>query len=135
MLPIEQRPVLWLGWPLRDRRVVLALMAVWVFNYFDLNFTMVESQRYDFVELTPVAKQVLGSPQGLAAYKLTLVAFGSVILLAFRRERVAELSAWLLAAVYAYVIVRWNIYYAILVECLNDPATNVDPILGFLPAT
>lgn len=127
------RPTLSLAWPLRDRRVLLAVAAMWVFNFFDLNFTMIEAQRYDFVELNPVAKRVMRSPQALAAYKLGLVAFGSTILLALRRERLAEFSAWLLAGVYGWVLIRWNLYYAIMVDCANDPARNIDPLLGYIP--
>jgi hypothetical protein len=119
------------AWLTRPRRILLALAAVWFLNVVDLAFTLFESTRHAFVELNPLAARLLGAPpQYIILYKLVLVALGSAILLVLRRQRIAELGAWFLAATYASVAIRWAIYYEHVLESLNDPAVNVTLLIN-----
>jgi hypothetical protein len=114
-----------LPWLNRPRRVLLALACVWVLNACDLSFTLLESTRRSFHELNPVAVHLIGEPMLVVAYKVALVVFGSSILLALSRHRLAELSTWFLVAAYAYVAVRWAVYFEHMLETLNDPAIDM----------
>lgn len=120
-------------WLNRPRRILLALAGMWVINAFDLGYTMLESNRVNFVELNPLAAQLLDGPHhGLVTYKAGLVLAGSVILLALRRQRLAEYSAWMLLGAYVLVAIRWNSYYVELAQSLSDPAVNVCPLTGVI---
>ena len=122
------------GWLTRPRRILLVLGAVWVINVFDLGYTLLESMRKDFVEVNPVAAQLVGtSPSELILYKTALVVTGSVILLVHRRHRIAELGCWFLLGAYLFVAIRWWLYYEHLLEALANPAVNVDPLIGYCP--
>ena len=125
------RPRVQFRWLIRPRRVLFVLAALWVLNLFDLGFTLLESTRTNFVELNPlVAHHVRNNPTFVVAYKFTLVAAGSTILLAFRRQRVAELGCWLLLGIYVLLLIHWSGYYEYLSDTLCDPATNVPPLIG-----
>jgi hypothetical protein len=111
--------------------VLLVLAAVWVINIFDLGYTLAESLYSGFVEMNPVAARLIGaSPVVLVGYKTALLAISSTILLIYRRYRVAELGCWFLLAVYVHVGVCWWLYYEHRLASLEDPAVNVDPIIG-----
>ena len=119
------------GWLSRPRRVLLVLAAVWVINVFDLGYTLIESLYSGFIEMNPVAAKLIGaSPVVLVSYKTALLAVSSTILLVYRRYRVAELGCWFLLAVYVHVAVCWWLYYEHRLACFDDPAVNVDPIIG-----
>jgi len=110
-------------WLIRPRRILLGVAALWVLNVFDLGYTLLETSRSGFVELNPVAARLVGGPDRLLVlYKTALVGVGSVILLALRRHRLAEMTCWLLLAVYALVGIRWNVYYNHLMTTPSDPA-------------
>lgn len=112
-----------LTWPARSRRVFLLLVCIWLLNAFDLLCTLGEARQRLFHELNPMAAQLLAHPPAaLLAYKTSLVFIGSFILFAHRRQRLAELSCWLILAVYGYVTLRWTMYYDDLALALNDPA-------------
>lgn len=121
------------AWLSRPRRVVALLTLIWALNVADLFYTITEQRQKLFRELNPVAVHLMDNhPAGLILYKFTLVAFGSAILIAHRRERVAELSCWFLLAVYGYVGIRWAIYYDHLAIAMTDPAVVlVDPSAQF----
>lgn len=111
-------------WFTRPRRILLILFSVWVINAIDLAFTVNESTRHMFVEMNPIAALLLNSTELLVAYKFIMVAFGSSILIALRRQRIAEISCWFLFAAHTFLAIRWSIYYAHLLETLNDPAID-----------
>ena len=119
-------------WLVRPRRVLLLLAAVWVINVFDLGYTLLESLHSGFIEMNPVAAKLLSaSPQVLVSYKTGLLAISSAILLVYRRHRVAELACWFLLTAYVYVAIRWWGYYEQRLVALEDPAVNIDPLIGF----
>lgn len=119
-------------WLTRPRRVLLLLAAVWVVNIFDLGYTLLESLHSEFVELNPLAARLLDAPpELLVLYKTALLAISSTILLLHRRHRTAELACWLLLAAYLYVGICWGLYYEQRLICLEDPAINVDPLIGY----
>ncbi|MBU0641092.1 MAG: hypothetical protein KKB50_19710 [Planctomycetes bacterium] len=110
------------SWLVRPRRILLALMAVWVLNLADLGFTVVESSGGHFVEMNPVAAKLLSGPLNtILLYKFGLLGIGTAILLLLRRHSVAELACWFLLAAYSYVGVRWYVYYG----CLLTGSENV----------
>lgn len=119
------------NWLNRPRRVLLALAAIWIINVFDLGYTLQESLSSCFVELNPLAARLIGaSPATLIAYKTLLIVGSSTILLLHRRQRVTELACWLLLSVYLCVAGCWQTYYEHRLVALDDPAVNVDLILG-----
>ncbi|MBU0638330.1 MAG: hypothetical protein KKB50_05650 [Planctomycetes bacterium] len=118
-------------WLTRSRRVLLALAAIWIINLLDLGYTLLESLHSGFIELNPVAARLIGeSSAALVGYKMALLLISSTILLICRRHRVAELSCWLLLAVYLYVAICWWCYYEQRLASFDDPAVNVDPLIG-----
>lgn len=106
----------------RPRRIAIALVAMWVLNLFDLHCTLSEAEQCHFVEMNPIAAKLMESPWWvLAAYKCALVGFGTAILIFLRKHSVAELGAWFLLTTYAYVGVRWYVYF----ECLYADKHNI----------
>lgn len=95
----------------RANRVILLVVLLWILNAFDLAFTIIAHDLGGFREANPLAAAVLGHPYRLVAFKLALVAFGSVVLLALRRRPVAELACWLLCGVYMVLGIVWMIYF------------------------
>ena len=65
--------------PSRSRRVYAALVLLWVLNIFDLVVTLLRVQAGGFEEANPVARMLLSSPAGLAAWKLVLLTAATVI--------------------------------------------------------
>lgn len=120
-------------WLIRPRRVLIALAAVWVINVFDLGFTILEAGRFTFVEMNPVAANLIHAPPyALAVYKFTLLSIGTVILLSYRRHRVCELACWFVLAAYVALAFRWSAYYDHVAVTLDDPVVNVCPVTGAL---
>jgi uncharacterized protein DUF5658 len=117
---------------LRDRatRVLAVLSLIWVLNFFDLSYTVLESSGRHFRELNPVAAALLESPIALVAYKAALVAVGSTILLLYRNVRVVEWGSWLVLAAYVWVAIRWSLYFADLAVCATDPVISREPLLS-----
>lgn len=112
--------------------MLLALAAVWVINVFDLGYTLLESFHNEFVEMNPFAARLIGaSPGALVIYKSVLLTISSTILLMYRRHRVAELGCWFLFAVYLHVAVCWWLYYEHRLASFDDPAVNIDPLIGY----
>jgi len=97
----------------RPIRVGMLLVAVWVLNGFDLHFTLTAARLGPFIELNPVAAEMLNAGSGLAVtlYKVSLVAIGSAILWQYRYLRLSEIGCWMLVCMYAGVAIRWHYYY------------------------
>lgn len=115
------------AWLVRPRRVLLLLAAIWILNAFDLAYTMGEAGRSGFVELNPLAAPLLHSPHLLIAYKCSLVLLGSILLLATAWHSATEWACWFLLATYAYVGLRWTIYFTDLMPGSVDPFVAVTP--------
>ena len=96
----------------RAHRVILLLVVIWGLNAFDLGFTLHQAPSIHFVEMNPLAAQLLDAPPAaLFMYKFSLVGAGTVILVSLRRHAVSELACWFLLAAYFYVTARWFVYY------------------------
>ena len=91
----------------RTRAVIQLLAVLVLLNAMDLLFTILANQTGAFIELSPVAGELVNSPVALGFYKTTLVALGVCILLLLRQRRAAEVTAWWLCALYVLVLVRW----------------------------
>jgi uncharacterized membrane-anchored protein len=98
---------------------------------FDLHFTLTEvGACSDFEELNPVAAHVLAGPAGgVVAYKVSLLGLGTAILCIFRRLALVEASCWLLLAVKAYLVLRWQAYYYLLESDATDAV--LDGLLAY----
>ncbi len=115
--------------------MLFALGAIWIINLLDLGYTLLESLHRGFVEMNPLAAGLIAeSPTALVAYKLVLLLISSTILLTYSRHRVAELGCWFLLAVYLCVAVCWWGYYEQRLASFDDPAVNVDPLIGYCPS-
>jgi hypothetical protein len=112
------------AWLTRPRRVLFLLAAVWVLSLFDLGFTLSERDRPSFEELNPLAAPLLSAPTHvIAAFKIALLAVGTVILVAVRRNALAEGACWFLLAAKLYVALRWYVYFDYLLRgYANQPA-------------
>ena len=90
------------------------MILLWVLNLFDLIFTLLAVRLGSFVELNPLARNLLHTPIGLSAFKLAMLTFTSFIFLVYRRRALTEASCWLLSVVYTYLGVLWLNYYVTL---------------------
>jgi len=97
--------------PGRPRRVFAALTLLWVLNIFYLIVTVLSARAADFQEGNPVAKELVTSPLSLTAYKLTLLISATIIFLAYRRHRIAELGCWGACTVYLVLAHVWQVYH------------------------
>ncbi len=95
----------------RGRRVLTALIVVWLLSVFDLLFTILAHRIGGFRELNPIAAQLLRQSGWLAFFKFATVATGSSILLLFRRRLTSEIAAWLVCAIYVVLAWMWIHYY------------------------
>lgn len=95
----------------RGRRVLAALIVVWLLSVFDLVFTILAHRIGGFRELNPIAARLLRQSGWLALFKFATVATGSGILLLFRRRLISEIAAWLVCAIYVVLAWMWIHYY------------------------
>lgn len=131
VLPARIRREIDFRWLTRPRRVLLTLAAIWVINVFDLGYTLLEAQYAGFIEVNPVAARLIDAAPGvLISYKAALMLTSSTILLLCRRHRIVELGCWLLLAVHAQLALRWCWYFEERLLALDDPATNIHPLIG-----
>jgi len=98
----------------RCRRVVLLLAMLWLCGVFDLVFTLTAHRIGNFAELNPLAAALLGCPAALIAFKLAMLAVGSVILFLFRHRLIAEIACWALSVIYVALSAIWLQYYTFL---------------------
>lgn len=96
----------------RGLRILVALSAVWFISACDLIFTLSESSHHHFTELNPLAATLLDFPAALlAAYKFSLLVFGTSLLVMLRRHRASETGCWMLVVAYMLLALRWIVYY------------------------
>lgn len=99
----------------RPTRVLCIVVLVWLMSVVDLRFTLLEASSAHFIELNPVAAELLTiSLDAVALYKVTMLGIGTGILLALRRHALSEFAAWLLLGVFLALMVLWTLYYDIL---------------------
>lgn len=96
----------------RARRVLLLVLAIWVFNVFDLNFTLLACKIGGFEELNPVARMFIASDEALTIFKLGLTLPSTLIFLLMRRRLVTEIGCWMLLGAHAVLAGMWVIYFA-----------------------
>ena len=97
----------------RARRVTLLLIGTWLVSAFDLFFTLLAAGHQHFVELNPIAASIIGNTPALVAYKILVVAVGSVILLKYRTRLLTEIGCWTVCAVYLVLAgIWWKFYFA-----------------------
>lgn len=96
----------------RAFRILFALCGIWFISACDLLFTVSESAFQHFSELNPLAAMFVDCPPALLAiYKLSLLTFGTVLLVALRRHRASETGCWVLLAAYVLLALRWFVYF------------------------
>ena len=95
----------------RARRVVLALVLIWILNAFDLTFTVLAHRIGGLKEMNPFAGHLLTQSGGLIPFKAATVIIGSGILFVFRRRWTTEAAAWGVCAVYLVLAFMWVTYY------------------------
>jgi hypothetical protein len=106
----------------RAKRIGILLAIVWIAQICDLWFTIVAHRHGILNELNPLGLWALKHGTAVvAAYKVTLLAFGSAILWACRRRATSEYLLWLVAAASIGLSLRWNDYFAIYADCGPDP--------------
>jgi hypothetical protein len=88
------------------------VLAIWVFNIFDLNFTLLACKIGGFEELNPVARMFVASGEALTIFKLGLTLPSTLIFLLMRRRLVTEIGCWMLLGAHAVLAGMWVIYYA-----------------------
>jgi hypothetical protein len=86
-------------------RVWLLVGLIWLANLIDLFFTLLAGTTGVFVEMNPLAAP-LSSWQRIF-FKLTLLAFFTVVAICLRRRRTMELACCLLLGVYAFLALIW----------------------------
>lgn len=96
----------------RGPRVALLLAAIVGMALGDLWLTLTHLHAGGMYEANGFARAVMafGSPWLLAAWKLATVALGIGLLTALRRRGSAEVAAWILCGVHAWVILLWSSY-------------------------
>jgi len=92
---------------LRGRLVIPILGVLVALNSLDLVFTVNAGQTSRFVELSPIAADMMASPWILVAFKCLCVVTAIGILYLLRQTRLAQLSAWWVCLGYTLVIIRW----------------------------
>lgn len=96
----------------RRRRLFWLLVGIWIINLFDLGFTLLLYEQRVLIEMNPLAARILPLGAGaLAAYKLTLLTFGTGMLWQCRRCGFAEWCAWAYALICVGLSLRWHQIY------------------------
>ena len=94
------------GVPMVVRNVVLLVLL----GTFDFGCTMIASQAGGFLEMNPLANELLRSPLALAAFKASAFLLACAMLLMLRRYRGAQIASWWLCLVCTVVVFRWATY-------------------------
>lgn len=96
-------------------------------NVFDFGFTWMAHAQGGFKELNPLVEPMLsGSWGAVAAYKASMTMVGTLILISLRRHGVAELACWFLMTTYAYVALRWYLFFT---ASIAEPTTFIGEML------
>ncbi|MGE3181036.1 MAG: hypothetical protein AB7N71_05345 [Phycisphaerae bacterium] len=97
-----------------ERRLVTALVIVWVVGAVDLLLTWDTAKRPEFLELNPLAAQLLDRPlHSLAAYKFGLLAIGTSLLILTRQNRLSTWGAYFLAGTHGCLAAYWTFYMSV----------------------
>jgi len=96
----------------RGRRVLLLVLVIWVFNVFDLNFTLLAHRIGGFEEANPLARAFLPSDEALVIYKFAMILPPTLIFLFFRRRLLTEIGCWTLFAAHVALSFMWVAYYS-----------------------
>ncbi|MFO7903960.1 MAG: DUF5658 family protein [Planctomycetota bacterium] len=86
------------------RRIVILLGLL---GSFDLLLTLAAQQAGGFMELNPLGSELITSPLGLAAFKLTSLVVACSILLRLRHYRGAQIASWWLCMICTVLTFRW----------------------------
>ncbi len=93
----------------RSHRVICLVLGIWVFNGFDLAFTIISHQQGMLHEENPLARHMLQyGTTSIVLYKIGLVLIGSYPFLRFRRARISELGAYTILIAYAFLAIHWS---------------------------
>lgn len=100
------------GSTVRSRRVSVLVLAFVVLGVADLALTLAYMHTVGLFEGNPLARALAqsGGSASLAAFKIVTIALSSVILLALRTHRAAELGAWVCAVAMCLVSLQWGQY-------------------------
>jgi len=97
----------------RSHRVICLVLGIWLFNGFDLAFTILSHDRGLLHEENPLARHMLTyGTASIVLYKVGLVLVGSYPLLRFRAARITELGSFVILIAYGLLAVHWA-------ECYN----------------
>lgn len=100
----------------RSRLVWRMVVLLWALNALDLACTLLARQFHGFWEMNPIGRLLLDSSAGLTLFKAAFVLFSTVLLLALRRYRAAEVATWWVCLVYAVLALRWASFTSMLIS-------------------
>jgi hypothetical protein len=84
------------------------VLGIWLFNGFDLAFTIISHHQGMLHEANPFARHVLQyGTASIMLYKVGLVLIGSYPFLRFRQAAIAELGAYTILIAYAFLAIHW----------------------------
>lgn len=132
IIPLWWHSRRWFSPPRRRRPVRVAglLAVVFVLSFFDLALTHSQLERGNFLEVNVVAAGAIQHGLGgMTAYKAALLGFGAWIIYHYRRQRVAEVGAWVLAVCHVALMFWWQHYLALVEICSCDPFTSAPNVL------
>lgn len=96
----------------RSHRVLCLLMGLWLINGFDVALTVIANHQGMLDESNPIARRLLlQSPYAVLAYKVILVTFASVVLMAHRTRLMSEIAAAGMLVIYTIVALQWRLCY------------------------
>jgi hypothetical protein len=98
----------------RDRRMGELIGCVWLLAAADLGFTLWAHHYTAFLELNPIARQLLqaNALTLLVTFKVASTGLGTGIFWRLRRSGRAEMVMWGLVVVYVLLTLRWSHYIA-----------------------
>ncbi|MDX2198410.1 MAG: DUF5658 family protein [Phycisphaerae bacterium] len=100
--------------PIRVSSLRTALLVVWIAGTVDLYLTHCETANPAFIELNPIANEIVDKPLVLlAAYKYTLLAAATAILVALRATRACQWGSWVLIGSHSALMAYWCFYLAV----------------------
>jgi hypothetical protein len=98
----------------RSHRVICLVLGIWLFNGFDLAFTILSHDQGLLHEENPLARHMLAyGTASIVLYKIGLVLIGSYPLLRFRAARITELGSFMILIAYGLLAVHWAECYSL----------------------
>ena len=111
------------------------MIGIWLFNAFDLAFTILAHQQGLLHEENPLARYMLRYGNGsVVLFKMGFVLIGSYPLLRFRSARITELATFLILIAYALLAVHWAECYELYSFTATSSIAMID-IAGAAGAT